>query len=75
MGYGIESVIVWRTTSPVLEFFTRSLRGGEKPSEALISEYEEDLQEIKWDKHKAISGTKFTPRGSASSLTLIFIIL
>ncbi|KAF7770819.1 hypothetical protein Agabi119p4_6793 [Agaricus bisporus var. burnettii] len=55
IGHGLKSVIVWRTKSghshrqPVY-----SLRSDQEPTEAEISKYRDNLDELKWNEEEAV---------------------
>jgi hypothetical protein len=55
----VKSVIVCRTTSPASSAGAGyAVRSDEEPSQAQIANYQEYLQEIKWDEEKAKSEMK-----------------
>jgi hypothetical protein len=54
IGYGIKSVIVWRTESPLSGYQPAYLlRCDQEPSAEQMSTYQEYLQNIMWDEDKA----------------------
>ncbi|KAF7770813.1 hypothetical protein Agabi119p4_6787 [Agaricus bisporus var. burnettii] len=54
IGHGLKSVIAWRTKSPDLVVgVMHSLRSDQEPTEAQISQYRGDLDQIKWNEEEA----------------------